>query len=79
MKKQKWMMMGATAIVCSALLVPGAFAKSKDDVDAPPVFFSNGQATHAKLGVDTTPNPTVTTPAGTSFLFPATAEGKKDK
>ncbi|WP_312111334.1 hypothetical protein [Brevibacillus reuszeri] len=78
MKKQKWMMMGATAIVCSALLVPGAFAKSKDDVDAPPVFFSNGQTTHAKL-VDTTLDPTVTTPAGTSFLFPATGEGKKDK
>ncbi|MFP3389397.1 hypothetical protein [Brevibacillus sp. SIMBA_040] len=78
MKKQKWMMMGATAIVCSALLAPGAFAKSKDNVDAPPLFFGSGQTTHAKL-VDTTPNTTVTTPTGAAFLFPATAESKKDK
>lgn len=31
MKKQKWMMMGVTAVVSSALFVPGAFAKPKDD------------------------------------------------
>lgn len=31
MKKQKWMMMGASAIACAALLAPGAFAKDKDD------------------------------------------------
>lgn len=30
MKKQKWMMMGASAVVFAALLAPGAFAKEKD-------------------------------------------------
>ncbi|QRG69234.1 hypothetical protein [Brevibacillus choshinensis] len=31
MNKQKWMMMGASAVVCAALFAPGAFAKDKDD------------------------------------------------
>jgi len=31
MKRHKWMMLGASAAVCAALLAPGAFAKDKDD------------------------------------------------
>lgn len=57
MKKQKWMMMGVTAVVCSALFVPGAFAKPKDDsyvapaaVLAPAVVLA--PATHEALLVD---------------------------
>lgn len=36
MKKQKWWMMGMAAVVCSALFVPGAFAKEKDDAYVAP-------------------------------------------
>lgn len=38
MKKQKWMMLGIAALVSSALVVPGAFAKEKEDAYVAPAF-----------------------------------------
>jgi hypothetical protein len=38
MKKQKWMMLGIVALVSSALVVPGAFAKEKEDAYVAPAF-----------------------------------------
>jgi len=73
MKKQKWMMMGASAVICSALLVPAAFAKDKDESGAtPPVFFAPGQANVQIV------DPAVT-PTGAAFLFPAEDPNQKDK
>ncbi|WNC16515.1 hypothetical protein [Brevibacillus brevis] len=31
MNKQKWMTLGAAAVVCAAWLAPGAFAKESDE------------------------------------------------
>ncbi|CAI8984533.1 Cell surface protein [Brevibacillus sp. IT-7CA2] len=79
MRKQKWMMMGVTAVVCSAMFVPGAFAKDKDDsYSVPPSFVTPGsyaiptvqtvQVTYAKK----------TQQIGPSFIF-APAVNEKDE
>ncbi|GEB33493.1 hypothetical protein AV540_13745 [Brevibacillus parabrevis] len=66
MKKQKWMMMmGATAVVCSALFVPGAFAKEKDDAYVAPVVFVTGAPLVQK--VDQVKN---TIPTSSTFIIP---------
>ncbi|MED1824128.1 hypothetical protein [Brevibacillus agri] len=75
MKKQKWMvMMGATAVICSALFVPGAFAKEKDDAYVAPVVFITGAP--AAQNVDQANLNTI--PTGSSFIFPA-ANSDSDK
>ncbi|RNB56957.1 hypothetical protein EDM57_11600 [Brevibacillus gelatini] len=67
MKKQKWMMMGAAAVICSALFVPGAFAKEKDDAYVAPVVFITGAPTAQHVD-QVKPN---TIPTGSAFIFPA--------
>ncbi|HBZ83832.1 MULTISPECIES: hypothetical protein [Brevibacillus] len=73
MKKQKWMMMmGATAVVCSALFVPGAFAKEKDDVYVAPVVFTKGAP--LVQNVDQVKN---TIPTSSTFIIPPAKEDVK--
>ncbi|MED1780336.1 hypothetical protein P4V43_00695 [Brevibacillus fortis] len=68
MRKQKWMMMGITAVVCSAMVVPGAFAKEKDDAHSvTPAFFAPGQYTAPV--VQKTDAVTSTKTTGSAFIF----------
>lgn len=80
MKKQKWMMMGASAVICSALLVPAAFAKDKEESGAtPPVFFVPGQANVQIVDPAVTTGADAATPTGAAFLFPSEDPNQKDK
>ncbi|MGG0935190.1 hypothetical protein [Brevibacillus centrosporus] len=44
MRKQKWMMTGASMLVAAAMFVPGAFAKEKDDSYVAPSSVFGSQA-----------------------------------
>ncbi|MGG1661896.1 hypothetical protein [Brevibacillus sp. NRS-1366] len=80
MKKQKWMMMGVSAIACAALLAPGAFAKDKEEAGStPPKFFTPGQAQTQLVGQAATTGADVKSPTGAAFLFPAESPNQKDK
>ncbi|NRR21972.1 hypothetical protein [Brevibacillus sp. MS2.2] len=77
MRKQKWMMMGITAVVCSAMFVPGAFAKDKDDsYSVTPSIFAPGpssapvvQKTDAAEGAQS---------AGNAFTFAPIVNEKEE-
>ncbi|MBY0085829.1 hypothetical protein [Brevibacillus brevis] len=77
MRKQKWMMMGVTAVVCSALLVPGAFAKEKDDsYTVTPSLITPGSyavPTVQKMEAKNTQQ------IGASFTFAPTVNEKEEK
>ncbi|KMZ42002.1 MULTISPECIES: hypothetical protein [Bacillales] len=69
MRKQKWMMLGVTAVVCSAMVVPGAFAKEKDDAySVTNAFFAPTSNTTAPA-VQKTDNVTGTQTTGSAFIF----------
>ncbi|MGG4441444.1 hypothetical protein [Brevibacillus fortis] len=77
MRKQKWMMMGVTAVVCSALLVPGAFAKDKDDsYTVTPSLVSPGSYAVPTVKVAEAKN---TPQTGASFIFAPTVNEKEEK
>ncbi|MCC8435082.1 hypothetical protein HP567_011060 [Brevibacillus sp. M2.1A] len=77
MRKPKWMMMGVTAVVCSALLVPGAFAKEKDDsYTVTPSLITPGSyavPTVQKMEAKNTQQ------IGASFTFAPTVNEKEEK
>ncbi|MFS0555146.1 hypothetical protein [Brevibacillus sp. 179-C9.3 HS] len=77
MRKQKWMMMGVTAVVCSALFVPGAFAKDKDDsYSVPSSVFAPGP--YSVPAVQKTDAVKHTQQTGTAFTFAPTANEKEE-
>lgn len=79
MKKQKWLMMGVTAVVCSALIAPGAFAKDKDDsysVTNPTIFAPGPYSAQVVQATDAAKN---TLQTGAAFTFPPTDFEKDDK
>ncbi|OUQ88690.1 hypothetical protein QIH01_11310 [Brevibacillus brevis] len=74
MRKQKWMMLGITAVVCSAMVVPGAFAKEKEDAySVTNAFFAPAPNTTApvvqKTDTVTGTQTTGTQTAGSAFIF----------
>ncbi|MGK5508773.1 hypothetical protein [Brevibacillus formosus] len=78
MRKQKWMMMGITAVVCSAMVVPGAFAKEKDDAHSVTnAFFAPGPYTAAPA-VQKTDAVTSTQTTGSAFIFAPNANEKEE-
>ncbi|MFS0917300.1 hypothetical protein [Brevibacillus sp. 179-C 1.1 NHS] len=80
MRKQKWMMMGVTAVVCSAMFVPGAFAKEKDDSYSvtPSIFAPGPYSVQAAQTTDAvTSNSTQTT--GSAFIFAPNVSEKEEK
>ncbi|TKI56634.1 hypothetical protein E8L90_14785 [Brevibacillus antibioticus] len=77
MKKQKWMMMGITAVVCSAMVVPGAFAKEKDDANSVTnAFFAPAPYTTAPV-VQKTDAVTGKQTPGSAFIFAPTVNEKE--
>ncbi|QDS35308.1 hypothetical protein [Brevibacillus brevis] len=77
MRKQKWMMMGVTAVVCSALLVPGAFAKEKDDsYTVTPSLVTPGSYAVPTVQKIEAKNAQQT---GSSFTFAPTVNEKEEK
>ncbi|AWX55091.1 hypothetical protein AB432_008600 [Brevibacillus brevis] len=77
MRKQKWMMMGITAVVCSAMFVPGAFAKDKDDsYSVTPSIFAPGPSSAAV--VQKTDAVAGTQSAGNAFTFAPIVNEKEE-
>ncbi|TKI56633.1 hypothetical protein E8L90_14780 [Brevibacillus antibioticus] len=77
MRKQKWMMMGVAAVVSSALLVPGAFAKDKDDsYTVPPSLITPGSYAIPTAQKNEVKN---TQQTGVSFIFAPTVNEKEEK
>lgn len=79
MNKKNWMMMGVTAVVCSALFAPGAFAKEKDDSYSVtnPTIFAPGPNTAPV--VKTTEVVQGFQQTGPAFIFPSTLSEKEEK
>ncbi|MDC0763593.1 MULTISPECIES: hypothetical protein [Brevibacillus] len=77
MRKQKWMMMGITAVVCSAMFVPGAFAKDKDDsYSVTSSIFAPGP--YSAPVVQKTDAVTGTQTAGSAFTFAPIVNEKEE-
>ncbi|MBH0332349.1 hypothetical protein ABH14_21745 [Brevibacillus brevis] len=77
MRKPKWMMMSVTAVVCSALLVPGAFAKDKDDsYKVLPSLVTPGSYAVPTVQKTEVKN---TQQTGASFIFAPTVNEKEEK
>jgi hypothetical protein len=80
MKKQKWMMMGITAVVCSAMVVPGAFAKEKEDAHSVTnAFFAPAPYTTATAPVvQKIDAVTGTQTTGSAFIFAPNVNEKEE-
>ncbi|EJL21392.1 hypothetical protein [Brevibacillus sp. BC25] len=78
MRKQKWMMMGITAVVCAAMVVPGAFAKEKEDAHSVTnAFFAPAPYTTAPV-VQKTDAVTGTQKTGSAFIFAPNVNEKEE-